>query len=607
MLRRKLFISYSRADTGWLSRFMVHLNSSLRSKDDLWVDADSIEGGADWLCAIENGIQSSRCALLLLTPNYLNRNKFSRQEFDMLSRARRDGLRLLPVLVEPCLWHNVPELTALNLVSWPTQVSPACSSQNVRQVPWSIKEAAECQMHGHFDENMASQIIMAVCDKVIEQMGIANLTTESECLAICAKAKENMPAIKNWRDDHVKGDKFSIIMRGSLGNRDVAVKVIPEAAKTNHTAAFLKDAVARAVELQSNVFVDVIFSETASDPICIVMEFLDQERWTTLSKSPERQFSPVRVATLLADIARAQRIAHKMSFPLGPLILDHIYLDRDGHIKIVPFSVEAQLARCVNIQQGQVLNWDMLSFMSPETYSGRAPVKEQLDSWEQYYLGLLGLELLTGRRAIVIQSFRDIPERLEPFFRCPRNHFGSGEGDTASWTENCPALAYVLSKLLSEDVERRYSRTEVAEDELRRIALGKLPMSLRDEVENGYEAISKTRFVGEFYKRLFKSAPDMRSRFSRMSQQHQKFVHALLQFLDYDPDRRYGAFHKLARQHAELHPPLTVDEIDNFRRAFVLQIKESFGSQIKADAWNAVLKHNFEPLRHQAAQSRSDA
>ena len=81
---------------------------------------------------------------------------------------------------------------------------PACATEAPQRV-WSIKEAAECQLQGRFDENIADRIVMAVCDKVIEAMGIANLTTESECLEICAQAKDNLPAITDWKDEHVKG------------------------------------------------------------------------------------------------------------------------------------------------------------------------------------------------------------------------------------------------------------------------------------------------------------------------------------------------------------------------------------------------------------------
>ena len=170
------------------------------------------------------------------------------------------------------------------------------------------------------------------------------------------------------------------------------------------------------------------------------MEYLEESRWTTLSKrldaSPKRSLSPTQVAGLLADVARAQRIAHKISYPLGPLMRDHIYLDANNNIKIVPFSVEAQLARGANVQQGQLLNWDMLSFISPDPYYGGSLSSEQLDLREQYYLGLLGLELLRGQRVIIIQSFCDISEKLQPFFRCPRSYFDMSEDTTEAWTED---------------------------------------------------------------------------------------------------------------------------------------------------------------------------
>ena len=71
--RRHLFISYTRADRGWvdrLQRMMAPLLRDSRQELKLWDDSQ-IEPGAKWRQTIEMALQQARVALLLVSDAFL--------------------------------------------------------------------------------------------------------------------------------------------------------------------------------------------------------------------------------------------------------------------------------------------------------------------------------------------------------------------------------------------------------------------------------------------------------------------------------------------------------------------------------------------------------
>ena len=61
-----IFISYSRADEA----FVDGLIDKLHQKGlEVWLDRDSIEGGAAWRAAISEAIRECRAFLVVLSPN----------------------------------------------------------------------------------------------------------------------------------------------------------------------------------------------------------------------------------------------------------------------------------------------------------------------------------------------------------------------------------------------------------------------------------------------------------------------------------------------------------------------------------------------------------
>jgi TIR domain len=108
--RDTVFVSYSRADAEWMQAFRVMLTPGLEKLGiKLWVDED-IQPGDPWDSRIEQGIERSGVALLLVSKDFLASDYIREQELPALV-AR--GVRLAPVLVGSCMYTTVEEFVGV--------------------------------------------------------------------------------------------------------------------------------------------------------------------------------------------------------------------------------------------------------------------------------------------------------------------------------------------------------------------------------------------------------------------------------------------------------------------------------------------------------------
>lgn len=161
-----------------------------------------------------------------------------------------------------------------------------------------------------------------------------------------------------------------------------------------------------------------------------VMEYVSGSNLRALLK-PGQPLPLARARLILADIAEAliyleqQQIVHRDLKP------ENVLLDEQGRVCLTDFGL------CVRIEEaGQLTHTDQtvgtFDYMAPEQRS-RLPVDGRAD---QYSLGVLAFEMLTGRRP---QGRFKPPSRLNP--RLPR------------------AVDAILFRALQEDADDRYPDT----------------------------------------------------------------------------------------------------------------------------------------------------
>jgi TIR domain len=103
----KVFVCYSHRDASWLKRLQVHLKPLEREGlIDLWDDTKLIPG-SNWHEEIQQTIEASTVAVLLVSANFLASEFISTDELpQILTRAESGGTRILPLIVSPCLFAD---------------------------------------------------------------------------------------------------------------------------------------------------------------------------------------------------------------------------------------------------------------------------------------------------------------------------------------------------------------------------------------------------------------------------------------------------------------------------------------------------------------------
>jgi hypothetical protein len=120
-----VFVSYSREDEQWRRRFTEMLKPLVRERRLEVFSDDRVVVGYAWRPQLAEAIAQARAALLLVSPAFLASDFIMDQELPALIEH---GVRLVPVLVRPCLWQRVTVLEGLQWAHDPWRDGPVASS-----------------------------------------------------------------------------------------------------------------------------------------------------------------------------------------------------------------------------------------------------------------------------------------------------------------------------------------------------------------------------------------------------------------------------------------------------------------------------------------------
>jgi hypothetical protein len=110
-----VFISYSHKDEAWKDLMLPHFEHLARlGVLEVWNDRD-IGHGVDWYAVIREKLEQTRFAVCLVSANFLASRFCMEEEIPYLLRAEQ-GVTVLPVLVEDCLWEAERWLSAKQML-----------------------------------------------------------------------------------------------------------------------------------------------------------------------------------------------------------------------------------------------------------------------------------------------------------------------------------------------------------------------------------------------------------------------------------------------------------------------------------------------------------
>jgi hemoglobin-like flavoprotein len=561
-VRDTIFISYRSKNQDWLNRFKDALSpGEIRGKYRVWSSLQ-LRPGEQWEHKIDENISAAKVALVLVTAEYLKSRYIANNELpQLLDRRSNRGLDFFWVPIEPVSDVN---LRLANLDG----IEAACKKDK----PLSNLSDQDCQ-----------KVIGGICEQLIDSME-SDLTdlTRRELKSDVSGALGNDVILR----EEVKLGDFSIIYRAQRNRRDVVVKAAIPSIRLDWIASDFKLRADWFQEFGEPPFINVRDAVQKDRLSCAIMDYIPFPTLNQLIK-PNGGLDPKIVASVLAQVARAASNLHektkteneKIVRLIGPLRPKHIfYNQKERSIRVSPLDISnATLQSCAS-RPLLMLSEGELSSLSPERYAGDPPRFET----DQYYIGLLGLELLTGERPVTVESFADL-EKINAFFDAPLLKF-------EKYREELPELFFVLAKMLERRPENRWPNMSEVCRALNRIVEGKLPEKLRNHAIETFRLLDRIKFYDAFYDRFFEKSPRSRELFksTNWKEQRQKLheaVGVLLNFRPEDPQNLEMA------NYAQRHRTLGVarEDFAAFREAFIdTLVKERIDGR-GIDAWRAIL------------------
>ncbi len=149
----KIFISYSHQDKGWKDRLVKQLGVLEMGGDlEIWVDS-RIKAGADWEPELEKALNEAAIAILLISADFLTSDFILKKEVPSLLKHRREkGVRVIPLIIEPCPWQKIKWLSAIQVL--PTDGHPL-STKAEHEADTALTALAE-EIHGLISQTPGS-------------------------------------------------------------------------------------------------------------------------------------------------------------------------------------------------------------------------------------------------------------------------------------------------------------------------------------------------------------------------------------------------------------------------------------------------------------------
>jgi CHAT domain-containing protein len=119
-----VFVSYSHKDAGWLEELRPHLKAvARRHKLRLMIWDDSqIQPGDEWRRKLEQELLSAQGAVLLVSKYFLDSEFILDVELpQLLAAVESRGTRLFTVVLSPCRFEDLPELSKYQTVNPPSR------------------------------------------------------------------------------------------------------------------------------------------------------------------------------------------------------------------------------------------------------------------------------------------------------------------------------------------------------------------------------------------------------------------------------------------------------------------------------------------------------
>lgn len=528
--RTNVFVSYASEDRRWKDKLLFKplLRMTYR-RTELWAD-DEVRAGEVWDHRIQAALASARVAVLLVSQHFLDSGYIREKELPyILEHARAGDVTIvwIPIAVTLQQAEGIGLARLQAVVRVGEESLPAQPAQCGREELSRFREILRRQ---------------------IDPIGVPLLAKRARKYTIERKLGEGAMATVYLARDKVLGRAVAIKALAQPDALDDFVSSLREATKVADEPNFLR---------LYGAWLD------GSLPYC-VMQFVDG---TTLRERIDLHGRGLEIDVtqrILLKIGGGLLRAHQLGYAHGNLKPSNIMLTKGDEPLISPLGRPEDCggSRLVDRLKaaGRALNREEIAYLLPEEFQERTQ-RVPREVSDQYLLGLMAYDMLTGELPPTLQSLADVQARRAHAFVAPP--------PVCQRRRDCPEkLGKIIAKMSALVPEQRYPSLEQALVEVRRFE----SFGLEVAVESYRRCCRRSgEFFSGFYKRFLDRCKEAEPMFKRLGdtdnerwqRQHQllreavPLLFAFAALREWDGDGDQVTYHepnvlsRIAREHTE--------------------------------------------------------
>lgn len=561
----QIFVSYSHHDSAWTRQLFDEYVPTTQGDCRVWSDAQ-IRVGDRWDDEIESRLSSSQLAILLVSPNFLKSDFIMKHEYPrIMQRHATDSMRVvwIPVdVTQTKLRTRTPELL---------QIQGATGLK--QPLPPSPDALTETDMIEQVRRHITRQIQAAVDPVGAELSRLVAPRYELQGFL----GEGNVACVYKAQDRVLR--------------RSVAVKVLKNKDRREHFMEDVRRATSNSDQPNFINIYDARMDEAAT--YCV----LQHVEGTSLRRRI-RDFPtglPIEtIRRIFLGTATALARAHAQGLSYGNIKPSNIMLGLGDEPFILPLGRPADLKRSTRrledlrerrrqLQaEGLDLNEDDLEdlyYLVPEHFDVQYEMMDHARS-DQYMLGLLIFEMVTGRLPVTLDDAEDVSRDGAAAFKTLPS--------VKTLRPLCPQrVADIVARMTARRPANRYPNLQTVIDEARLmedLCLGIARDSYnRCAHQPGFDA----EFFPAFYREFLRLCPEAAKHFAKFgddqwARQHRMLKEAVLWLFAFRQQNESGREYNVLTRLAQLHAGIPATIYDRFVDALMHVVCGHTESGLKA-------------------------
>ncbi|SRR5579883_1115299 len=338
---------------------------------------------------------------------------------------------------------------------------------------------------------------------------------------------------------------------------------------------------------------------------CYIMQWIEGENLRQWIDDYGKDIPLKDAHKIIVDIGGALVRSWKLGFTNGNIKPPNVMLNNDLEPFISSFNLRANLSPTRMLQElksmkklGEKEYREALAYLLPERFNKLNPQTQRTEKSDQYLLGILAYELLTGDIPKTLDSLEDLRQKGHKAFKKLTSIINKR-------SDCLEVFDRIILKMTSLDPEDRYTTLQKVMDEF----LNHKNIFLNITKESYLRCARQPNFDDDFFKMFYtkfieKGCPEAKIKFPSMwkdedwKRQHQLLKEAVLllfTYFEHQEPEELNILSRIAEIHSRKRKDISVDFYTPFIDALISTVTE-FDPACEDEAHKDIVKESWQKV-----------